>query len=420
MMSEPSIRCPSCKMEILLTESLAAPLLEATQRECENRLHKQEQSMQERETLVRQQLVDVAQAKEQVEAHVNERLHAERQKISAEEAKKAKQLLHQELEQRALELHELQTVLKQRTEKLAEAQQAQIELSRKEREIEDERREMELTIERRVQDLMFVTRAKAQKETEERMQLKVMEKEQTIESMKRQIEDLKQKAEQGSQQLQGEVLEIQLEGLLKAKFPRDTVAPVPKGQFGGDVVQHIFSDFGQCCGSILWESKRTKNWSDGWLAKLRDDQRAAKAECAIIVTQVLPRDVEHFDLIEKVWVTSIRTAIPVALALRHALIELAGARQAREGQQTKMEMVYQYLTGPRFRQRVQAIVEKFAALQDDLQKERKYLMQKWAAREQQIQGAIDATLGMYGDLEGIAGSSLQEIEGLNGKLLADD
>jgi hypothetical protein len=235
--------------------------------------------------------------------------------------------------------------------------------------------------------------------------------------MKLQIEELKQKAEQGSEQLQGEVLELHLEGLLKSRFPHDTIEPVPKGEFGGDLLQRVFTPAGQKCGTILWESKRAKNWNDAWLTKLRNDQHSAKAECAIIVTQALPRRVEHFDLIDHIWVTSMRTAIPVALAIRHLLIELSTARLASEGQQSKMEMVYFYLTGPHFRQRVQAIVEKFTSLQDEMQKERKYLMQRWAARDQLIQGAIDATMGMYGDLEGIAGQTLQQIEGLNGKLL---
>ena len=146
---------------------------------------------------------------------------------------------------------------------------------------------------------------------------------------------------------------------------------MPKGEHGGDVIHRVVGPIGQPCGTILWESKRTKNWSDGWLAKLREDQRAAKAEIALIVTQALPKDVETFNLIDGVWVTGHRCAIPVAIALRHSLIELAAARQAGEGQQSKMELVYQYLTGPRFRHRIEAIVEKFADMNEDLDKERK-------------------------------------------------
>jgi len=240
----------------------------------------------------------------------------------------------------------------------------------------------------------------------------VKEKEQTIASMQRQIEELKRKAEQGSQQLQGEVQELELEELLSANFPLDTIQPVPKGEHGGDVLHFVMGPLGQMCGTILWESKRTKNWSDSWLTKLRDDQRSAKAELAVIVSQALPKSVETFDLIDGVWVTHPRAALPIAVTLRHTLIEIATARQASEGQQTKMEMVYQYLTGPRFRQRVQAIVEAFSSMQEDLDKEKKAITKQWAKREEQINRVMQATVGMYGDLQGIAGKTLQEIEGL--------
>jgi hypothetical protein len=170
---------------------------------------------------------------------------------------------------------------------------------------------------------------------------------------------------------------------------------------------------GAGCGTILWETKRTKNWSDGWLAKLREDQRQAKAEVAVIVSAVLPKDVETFDQIDSVWVVHPRAVLPMAMSLRHMLIEVHCARQAGEGQQTKVEMIYHYLTGPRFRLRVQAIVEAFSSMNEDLAKERKAIQRQWAKREEQINRVMEATLGMYGELQGIAGKSLQEIEGFD-------
>jgi hypothetical protein len=238
------------------------------------------------------------------------------------------------------------------------------------------------------------------------------EKEKTIGDLQVKLQDALRKAEQGSQQLQGEVSEIELETVLREKFPRDTIEAVPKGEHGGDVLQTVISPLNQECGKILWESKRTKNWNDGWLAKLRDDQRAAKAEIAVIVSEIRPTDCESFNLVDGVWITSPRCAMPVAIALRHAMIELATARQAGDGQQTKMELVYQYLTGPRFRHRIEAIVEKFADMYSDLDKERKTMTRLWARREQQIRCVVESTAGMYGDLQGIAGKTLQEIEGL--------
>lgn len=415
-MTEPTITCPNCKTEIRLTESLAAPLIAATRQQFERQLAQKDEDIAKREQGIRDKEKQIAEARrtldEQVADQVSSQLKAERARVVAEESKKAKQAAATELEGKVRELAELQDVLKSRDEKLAEAQKAQAELIKKQRELDDARRELELTVEKRVQVGLTVVRTQAKKEAEDEQKLKVMEKEQTIAAMQKQIEDLKRRAEQGSQQLQGEVQELELENLLRAKFPFDTIEPVPKGEFGGDVLHRVVSQGGQPCGTMLWEFKRTKNWSDGWLAKLRDDQRSAKAEVSILVSQALPRGVETFEVVDGVWVTHPRAALPVAAILRHTLLQVSMARQVSEGQQTKTEMVYQYLTGPRFRHRVEAIVEAFSAMQEDLDKERKVIMKQWAKREEQIERVMGATVGMYGDLQGIAGKSLQEIEGL--------
>ena len=419
-MTEPTIICPNCKTEIKLTESLAAPLLAATKQDFEKRLAQKDTDIARRESTLREREESLAKAKEAIDDQVAEKLKQERGKIAAEEAKKAKQVAANDLEQKSKEINELNEVLKQRDGKLAEAQKAQADLIRKQRELDDARRELDLTVEKRIQEGLAATRDQARKEVEEQQKLKVAEKEQTILAMQKQIEELKRRAEQGSQQLQGEVQELELENLLRAKFPFDTIEPVPKGEFGGDALQRVVSPGGQPSGTILWESKRTKNWSDGWLVKLREDQRTAKAEVAVLVTQVLPKGVESFDVVDGVWVTSPRALLPVATVLRHTLLQVSMARQATEGQQTKTEMIYQYLTGPRFRHRVEAIVEAFSTMQEDLDKERKAIMKQWAKREEQIERVMGATVGMYGDLQGIAGKSLQEIEGLELKALGVD
>ena len=411
-MAEPTVVCPQCKVEIKLTESLAAPLLESIRREYEQRLTQKDTDIAKREQALAARAQSLEKAQQTLEQQVAEKIELERGRIVAEEARNAKIALGGELDQKTKEIHTLQDILKQNNAKLAEAQKAQADVIRKQRELDDARREFELTIEKRVQADLGAEREKAKKEAEEELKLKVMEKDQTITAMQKQIEELKRRAEQGSQQLQGEVLELELEALLAAKFPRDSIQPVPKGEFGGDVLHRVFGPANQICGTILWESKRTKNWSDTWLPKLREDQRAAKAEIAVIISQALPKDIETFGFIDGVWVADPKVALPVAMSLRHTLIEVACTRQASEGQQTKMEMVYGYLTGPRFRQRVQAIVEAFSSMRDDLDREKKAITRQWAKREEQIDRVMNATVGMYGDLQGIAGKTLQEIEGL--------
>ena len=411
-MSEPRITCPNCRTDIKLTESLAAPLIEATRKRYEQALSQKDSEVAKRERDLLAMREALEKDKAALQAEIAERVSAERVKIAAEEAKKAKLLAANDLSERDKRLAELQEVLRERETKLADAQKAQAELIRKQRELDDAKREMDLTIEKRVQEALGNVRQKAKQEAEDALKLKVLEKEETISSMQRQIEDLKRRAEQGSQQLQGEALELELENLLRARFPRDVIEPVPKGEFGGDVLQRVSGPLDQPCGTILWESKRTKNWSDGWLAKLRGDQRAAKAEIALLVSNALPKGVDSFDLVDGIWVSDSRCAIPLAIALRQSLVELAVTRDAKKGQQTKMELVYDYLTGPRFRHRVEAIVEKFTDMQADLERERKAMTRLWAKREAQIKGVIEATVGMYGDVQGIAGQALDEIDAL--------
>jgi hypothetical protein len=420
-MTEPAITCPSCKTEIRLTESLAAPLIETTRRQFQQQLAQKDDEIAKREQGILEKERQLTSAKnkldEQVASQVEDQLKIDRARITAEESRKSKQAFANDLEQRSREVAELQAILKSQEAKLTEAQKTQADLLRKQRELDDAKRELDLTIEKRVQEGLSVTRQQARKEAEDEQRLKVLEREQTIAAMQKQIEDLKRRSEQGSQQLQGEVQELELENLLRNKFPFDAIEPVPKGEFGGDVLHRVVGPSAQSSGTILWEFKRTKNWSDSWLVKLRDDQRTAKAEIAVIVSQVLPKGVETFDLVEGIWVTHPRAALPVAMILRQSLLELALARQANAGQQTKTDMVYQYLTGPRFRLRVEAIVEAFSTMQEDLDREKRVIMKQWAKRGEQIERVMGATVGMYGDLQGIAGKSLQEIEGLELKSL---
>lgn len=411
--TDPQIVCPECRTEIKLTESLAAPLIAETRRKFEAQIAAKEADIGHREAKLRQIQEDVAKARESIDEQVAAKLKAERSAVVEAEAKKARTAVADELDRRDQQLRELQQTLTGNNAKLAEAQQAQTEMLRKQRELDDAKREVELTVEKKVQENLAAVREKAKLEAEETLKSKVAEKEAQIAGMQRQIEDLRRKAEQGSQQLQGETLEIELESLLRSRFPRDLIEPVAKGEFGGDVVHRVLGPAGQASGTILWEMKHTKNWNDHWLGKLRDDQRAARAEIALIVSRALPKGVETFDLIDNVWVADPRFAVPLAVALRQSLIDLAGSRQAQEGQQTKMEMVYAYLTGPRFRQRIDAIVEKFTDMQADLDRERKMMTRLWAKREEQLRGVLDSTAGLYGDLQGIAGRAMQEIEGLD-------
>ncbi len=274
-----------------------------------------------------------------------------------------------------------------------------------------------LEVERRLQEERGKIRDEARRSADEENRLRMAEKDKKLSDVQQQLEEMRRKAEQGSQQLQGEVMELDFEALLRSSFPHDTLVPVPKGEHGGDVLQRVHGASGQSAGAILWELKRTKAFSAGWLPKLRDDQRAAKAELAILVTEVLPKEIEVFGLHEGVWVTTTRTAVPVAVCLRQLLLDVSTAQKANEGLETKEALVYQYLTGPRFRQRMLAIGEAFKTMHEDLDKEKRAISKMWAKRQAQLERVLLASSGMLGDLEGIAGQSMPELDAFDLKAL---
>jgi hypothetical protein len=359
---------------------------------------KKERALRKREEALDRQRIEL-------EEKMAARLDAERQRLIDSAKRKAAEEFTAELKDRDDQLCEA-------NEKLAAARDAELGMRKREREMKTQAEEFELTLNRRLDEERNRVRESALKQASEEHQLRDAEKDKKVADLVKQLDDMKRKAEQGSQQAQGEVLELALEDLLRQSFPGDHIQEVPKGVSGGDVIQRVVSQVGVDCGSVLWETKRTKRWSDGWLAKLRQDQRDAKASAAIIVSTVLPDGVEHFAQIAGVWVCSWACAIHVATALRTGLLEVGKVRQALAGQHGKMETVYDYLASAEFRNRVTGIVEAFAAMKNDLDREKRAVQKQWAKREKQIEQAIGSTAGMYGDLQGIIGASLPEIEGM--------
>ncbi len=410
--SDPQITCPKCKAEIKLTESLAAPLLAATRADYDLRLQTQTDLLtKEREDLqLQQSKLDHARAR--LEEQVSERLQVERAAIVAQEHKRARSTYQLEIENHLEALKDKDVLLKQRDEKLAAAQKQQAEFIAKERALDDQKRELDLTIAQRVAAETTEIRTKAHSDAELEMRLKVAEKEETIAGMQRQIEDLRRRAEQGSQQLQGEAMELDFEQHLSQRFSLDRIEPVPKGEIGADLVQYVMTTTGDVAGSIIWELKRAKNWSDGWLAKLRDDQRSLPADLCVLVSAVLPKNVERMEVLETVHVVHPREALALASILRASLLDLARVKLQQSGQSSKMEQMYGYLTGPHFKHRVDAIIENFRSQQKELDREKAFMLRQWAKRDRNLQNVLEATSGMYGDMQGIAGSTMPKIAAL--------
>ncbi|MFO6464096.1 DUF2130 domain-containing protein [Jannaschia sp. KMU-145] len=392
-MTDPEISCPDCGGTIKLTESLAGPLLAQTRRDAAERQ---------------------AAALEAQKAEIEAGARAAAQAAQAEALETARAEAKAATERAAAQ-----------GEKLAEAQKAQARALARETELDERAREMDLTIQKQVAAATQAARTKldaqAKAMAEDRLRaaqeaatLKIAEKDTQMDALRRQIDVLTRKVEQGSQQRQGEAAELVLEDQLARAFPTDAVEPVPKGIRGADCILRVGG-----AGTILWESKRTAAWSKDWLPKLRDDMRTAGADLCVLVSEMRPDGVDTFAHVDGVWIAAPRYAVPLAHVLRDGMARVAEARGAREGQATKTEMLYDYLTGPQFRGRMEAVVEPFEAMQQALLREKKHMTGQWAAREKQLEKAMAAMLGMYGDVKGIAGSAVAAIEGLEPDLLED-
>lgn len=397
-MIEETIKCPHCGEEIRLTEALFHQVEESVKKGLKEEAAEQEKKLSAREK-------DIADREKGLEAAFEERLKKESAGIKVLAEKEARSNLE-------LELKDLKERDLEKTKKLEEAQRAELELRKRSRELDKKNDELELNIARK----MAVERDKLKKETleifSEEHRLKDLEKDKKLNDMNKQIEELRRKGEQGSMQTQGEVGELDIEEFLKRRFTSDDIQPVPKGIKGADILQRVYTRDGSLCGTLIWEIKNTKAWGGDWIEKLKEDQREVGAELAILVSKTLPPDVESFKDVSGVWVTGFKTAQSLAEILRYTIIELARVKTSLVGKGEKMDLLYNYMSGAGFRQRIEGIVEAFSAMKRDLDAEKRAMTKIWSKREKQIERALTNSASMYGDMQGIIGAGLPEISSL--------
>ena len=370
---EQTITCPKCGEPIPLTKALRADIESSLKREFERALNARERELQRA---------------------YDEQLEEARTVAGTAAARKAERKL-------ASELADLKDRLNEQTEALEAARNQERSLRQRERALERQTRDLELTVARTLESERAQVLADTQRRLSEEHRLKDAEKDRQLSELRQQIDDLRRKADVGSQQLQGEAGEGELEAILRDRFPMDDVAGIAQGVRGADVHQVVFDARGARCGSILWECKNTKHWSDTWVAKLKDDQRASHADVAVLVSAALPRNCTRFAVVEGLIVTEFACAGAVAALLRTQLIQLAQARSAAGTRDEKLELLYRYLSGVEFRQRVEAVVEAFANMRRELDQERRAAERQWAKRAKQIDAVTFSISGMYGDLQGM-------------------
>lgn len=415
-MSESKITCPSCGTTFNAEEAIAKGLEERLTREFQEKNKKaaEQLELKNQEFLRRQMELenlrkDFESKQEKAREEYAQRLKEDREKILIEAKSKAEKEASESI---GLKLKDLQESLDKKQKENFELQKKEIEFLKKEQELRDIKEKMDLEIQRKILDVKKQSEEELSRRFSEQFELREKEYKKQIDDQKRLTEEMQRKIEQGSMQLQGEVQELVIEEILKGAFPFDVIEEVAKGVRGADCIQVVRNNLMQECGKIIYESKRTKAFSQEWISKLKDDMRASGAELAVLITETLPKDQKHFSQINGVWVCSFNEFKALAAVLRDGLIRIRSASESNENKGEKMEMLYAFLTGNEFRQQVEAIVEGFTSLQTELEKEKKAMQLIWKRREKQIEKVIHNTLAMHGSVKGIAGASVQDIRSL--------
>jgi hypothetical protein len=406
------IRCPNCDQEFELTETLALPLVEAVRSELGAKLQTAQDEAQRAKSDLAKERSEIAVARAGIDAEIAKGIAAKRPELIQSVRTEVKAELEADVLAKDTRIAEL-------LEDLGNARKAELAAEKAKQEFELKVQGVDLEVIRKVNEQLGDLRQQAQKEADESNKQKLAEKDLLIKRLTEQAEELKRKAEQGSQRDQGEAAELELQDVISTAFPWDEVGEIKSGIRGADVLQRVKTGSDTVAGAILWERKKAQGWGGEWLAKAKDDMRREKADLVVIVSEVVPKGIEFFDCCEDVWVVTPSCVVSVAKALRAGLLETANARRTAEGRKTNAERAYDYLMGPEFVARLKGIAEPFVAMQSDLESERRAMTKHWARRQKHIERVLEAAFGMRGDIEGLAGADLPELEAIEIRALTE-
>ena len=419
-MDNSTIKCPNCGELIDINAMLYHGIEDKLKKENERILSEKLKTLEqkEKEALLRSEQVEkekelIAKAKAEMESKVAEetkkRVEEERRKfVEDERIRIAKEVNQEKSEQIKL----LEEELDKKSKLMSEYNKQSSELAILKREKSELENELKAKFENDLNRLLQEKIAKNNEEIQAKYEMKLKEKEKTIEDLNKLTKQQQDKILQGSMQLQGEVQELAIEEYLKTQFPFDTIEEIKKGANGADCIQNVKNDKNQFCGQIYYESKRTKNFSNDWIEKFKNDMREKNISVGVLVTETMPKDMERMGLKDGVWVCNFEEFKGLSIALRHSLINLNQVIVSQENKEDKIHLMYDYFTGSIFKAHVEAIVDGFVQMKDDLEKEKRAITKQWASREKQLEKVLKNTAAMYGDLQGIAGSSALEIKQL--------
>jgi hypothetical protein len=408
-----NIKCPKCSTVFDVEHVLSTDVEQKLKLQYEEQFRQSlEQVNQDKKKLQDDQRLFEEKKKKENELF-QQRLQQEKVKMESELQQQLRTSIAGDFEN---ELNQLRNNQKESEEKLKTARAREMDFLKKEQDLNTREAELNLQVQRRMIEERGLLLQQIRKEEAERnglketeYLLKVKELEKQLEDQRKLAEEMKRRAEQGSMQLQGEAQELMLEEMLKDHFPFDVISEVGKGVEGADCIQTVRNKMGLECGKIIFESKRTKSFSNAWIEKLKSDLRSQQADVAILVTQSYPKDMTCFGERDGVWICSFGEVLALTNALRHTILRVSDTRRSEENKGEKMNMLYHFLTGNEFRQQIETIVEGFISLKHSITKEKVQMEKIWKEREKQLEKVLLSTSGMYGSIKGIAGASIGSI-----------
>jgi hypothetical protein len=407
------IKCPKCASEIDVEEVLSSDVEQKLKVQYELQFRQSLESVNAEKKKLEEDQRSFEEKKKKENEIFQQKLQQEKLKMESEIQQQLRKSIAEDYEN---QLRLLKQSMSDNEEKLKTARQKEYEFLKKEQELQTKEKELEIQLQKKLMEERNLLTQQIRKEETERVslketeyQLKMRELEKQLEDQRRLAEEMKRRAEQGSMQLQGEVQETYLEDKLREHFPFDIISEVGKGVEGADCIQTVRNNIGSDCGKIIFESKRTKTFNQGWIDKLKKDMRGQNADVAILVTQCYPKDMQCFGERDGVWICSFNEVIALTTALRHTIVRISDTKKAEENKGEKMQMLYAYLTGNEFKGQIEAIVEGFLSMKNSISRERIQMEKLWKEREKQLERVLISTSGLYGSIKGIAGASIGDI-----------
>ncbi len=403
MSNNSTIICPNCKHEFHIEHALSQKIEDEIKGRYLKKYNEDKQRFEQEKSQLARESEQLKLQAENMDKIVSEKLKAAKIQLEQDAIKKA-------AADSEMKIQLLNNELKEKADKLKESQMKELELMKKENQIKEREENLKFDMEKQMLERQKEIEERVKKMESERAEFKIKELEKKLSDQAELVETMKRKAEQGSMQLQGEILELALEELLKATFPTDVIEEVAKGVKGADCIQFVKNKIGQPCGKIIYESKRTKAFANEWIEKLKQDMRAQQADIAVIVTETMPKDMDNFGFKDGVWICRFADVKPISFLLRDSLLKINNAIISQENKGDKMQLLYDYLTGNEFRQNVEAVAEGFLSMREGIIKEKMQMDKIWKEREKQLDKVLLNTAQFYGSIKGIAGNALGDLK----------